>query len=201
MRVEEEPLDRGRHGPHRMLRLHSEVRVVTDNSVWLLRPTQEAAWYLRAPKQEGPRKDWEFTGGRLTDGAWMPMRRCWLFHPWGPDQPEAVRVLPGVGPINGFGVHTSGIETITGDFEINDWEMPLPDRLSLWHPFDGPDRSTLWLRLTDLEPNKEIRVKHRVEHFAETRLIRAWEIISDRADGYQALIDKAVGQIRWETRP
>lgn len=183
----------------RQLTLHGEVRVLTDNSVWLLRPTVEAAWYQRFPRQEGPRKEWEFQGGRLSDAVWMPMRRCWLIPAWG-GEIDAVRVLPGVGPRHGYGVHSSMVHKIEGDYELlepDEEDGPLPCRFSFWQPIETPDGPSAWLRLTDLEPDKEVRAKHQVELFRETKHVKTWDLWNTRADGHETLIEAAVGSIPW----
>lgn len=53
------------------LEIDGELRVVTDNSVWLVR----AATYCRMPRREEPRY---VPGPELADGCWHPHVGAWL---------------------------------------------------------------------------------------------------------------------------
>lgn len=166
-----------------------EVRVTTENSVWLLRD----GWYQRFPKAEGPRPFGQETGGRVSDGTWIPQHGLFWFTDRDGDR---MKIWPSIGhTING--VNTGIIETVTGDWDV---AVPVgPGRSStvFWQPLEtgaGPNR---WLRFTDLEPDKETRAKHRVDLFENTVVVKTWEIFNTRADGHEALVEAAVGSIRW----
>lgn len=55
----------------RELEISDEVRVVTENSVWLLRPDE----YCRLPRREQPRRA---PSPLLTDAVWHPHVGVWL---------------------------------------------------------------------------------------------------------------------------
>jgi hypothetical protein len=78
----------------------SIVRVVTENSNWLLTGDR----YQRLPRAEQPRPAVESIDGRLDDAHWHEMQRCWwvVFA----DGAAAVRILPMAGPPDGVGIVT-----------------------------------------------------------------------------------------------
>jgi len=92
----------------------SIVRVVTENSNWLL----TADRYQRLPRTEQPRPAVDSIEGRLDDAHWHEMRRCW----WVvyADGAAAVRILPVVGPSDGVGIVTGPIERIEGEWICDD---------------------------------------------------------------------------------
>lgn len=49
------------------------LRVATPNSVWLLTTHR----YQRLPRREQPRGATVAIDGRLDDGRWHELRRCW----------------------------------------------------------------------------------------------------------------------------
>jgi hypothetical protein len=84
----------------------SIVRVVTENSNWLL----TADRYQRLPRAEQPRPAVESIDGRLDDAHWHEMKRCWWVVP--ADGAATVRILPMAGPPDGVGIVTGAIERI-----------------------------------------------------------------------------------------
>jgi len=68
------------------------VRVETESSIWFV----TAARYQRLPREERPRPQRFSIEGRLADGEWHGLRRCWWrVHDDGDHQ---MRLLPEVGP-------------------------------------------------------------------------------------------------------
>lgn len=84
------------------------VRVTTESSIWLVTPER----YQRLPREERPRPPVVSIEGRLADGEWHGLRRCWWrVHADGERQ---MRLLPEVGPANGVGVVTGVIIAVKG---------------------------------------------------------------------------------------
>ncbi len=88
-----------------------ELRLVTENSLWLLR----ADTYFRMPKEERFReREWSIEG-RLDDCRWHPYRRVWFWIY------EGIwlrgRILPVAGPADGVGVYTGCILAIEGSWD------------------------------------------------------------------------------------
>ena len=69
------------------------VRVETESSIWFV----TVARYQRLPREERPRPQRFSIEGRLADGEWHGLRRCWWrVHDDGDRQ---MRLLPEVGPV------------------------------------------------------------------------------------------------------
>ncbi len=88
--------------------IDTEVRVVTERSVWLIRPDR----YLRLPLTETTRQRNDHAiDDRLDDAQWHGLRAGWWC--WDMDGCLRVRLLPVAGPEDGAGIVT-GLVTGTG---------------------------------------------------------------------------------------
>jgi len=78
------------------------VRVETERSIWLVAPER----YQRLPLEERPRPPVVSIQGRLADGSWHGLRRCW----WRirADGERRLRVLPTAGSADGVGMSCPG---------------------------------------------------------------------------------------------
>jgi hypothetical protein len=86
------------------------LRVETESSIWFV----TAERYQRLPRQEQPRPPTRSVDGRLADGDWHGLRRCWWrIHDDGERQ---MRLLPDVGPADGVGVVTGVVLAVTGEW-------------------------------------------------------------------------------------
>ena len=88
-----------------------ELRLITERSIWLLRPDS----YFRIPQDEGPREQIRSIEGRMDDCRWHEYRRAWF------DLENAtwlhVRILPAVGPPNGNGIYTGRVQVLSGTWD------------------------------------------------------------------------------------
>jgi len=88
--------------------IDGELRVVTERSVWLIRPDS----YLRLPSSEAPRERHRHAiEDRLDDARWHGLRAGWWC--WDVDGELRVRLLPAAGPEDGAGIVTGRV-TATG---------------------------------------------------------------------------------------
>lgn len=86
------------------------LRIETESSIWFV----TAERYQRLPREEQPRPATCSLDGRLADGDWHGLRRCWWrIHDDGERQ---LRLLPGVGPADGAGVVTGVVLGVTGEW-------------------------------------------------------------------------------------
>jgi hypothetical protein len=86
------------------------LRIETESSIWFV--TDER--YQRLPRQEQPRPATRSVDGRLADGDWHGLQRCWWrIHADGERQ---LRLLPKVGPADGVGVVTGVVLGVTGEW-------------------------------------------------------------------------------------
>lgn len=86
------------------------LRIETESSIWFV----TAERYQRLPREEQPRPATRSIDGRLADGGWHGLRRCWWrFHDDGERQ---LRLLPEVGPADGVGVVTGVVLDVTGEW-------------------------------------------------------------------------------------
>ena len=84
------------------------VRVTTESSIWFV----TANGYQRLPREERPRPPVTSIDGRLADGEWHRLRRCWWrLHADGERQ---LRLLPEAGPIDGGGVLSGVVVAVKG---------------------------------------------------------------------------------------
>lgn len=81
------------------LAIDDELRVVTENSVWFLRPDT----YCRMPRREEPR---HIPGPELTDGVWHPHVGAWLVTD---GLGSCIRLLPPDRPYGASGIVTGAI--------------------------------------------------------------------------------------------
>lgn len=81
------------------LSIDGELRVVTENSVWLIRPDT----YCRMPRREEAR---DAPGPELTDGAWHPHVGAWMLTT---SLGAYLRLLPPDRPEGATGIVTSTI--------------------------------------------------------------------------------------------
>ena len=90
------------------------VRVETERSVWLV----TGDGYQRLPRQERPRPPVVSIDGRLADGTWHGLRRCW----WRThvDGELRLRLLPKAGPADGAGVVSGPIVAVKGTWELTE---------------------------------------------------------------------------------
>jgi len=80
--------------------IDSELRVVTERSVWLIRSDR----YLRLPLTETERAQNLAIDSRLDDARWHGLREAWWC--WDTNGELRVRLLPVSGPEHGAGVLT-----------------------------------------------------------------------------------------------
>lgn len=86
------------------------LRIETESSIWFV----TAERYQRLPREEQPRPATRSVDGRLADGDWHGLRRCWWrIHDDGERQ---MRLLPGVGPTDGVGVVTGVVLALAGEW-------------------------------------------------------------------------------------
>jgi hypothetical protein len=84
------------------------MRVRTESSIWFVTTDR----YQRMPLEERPRPPVVSVEGRLADGEWHSLRRCWWrVHADGERQ---LRLLPEAGPVDGIGVLTGVVVVVKG---------------------------------------------------------------------------------------
>ena len=84
------------------------MRVTTESSIWFVMPNR----YQRMPLEERPRAPVVSVEGRLADGEWHRLRRCWWrVHADGERQ---LRLLPEARPVDGIGVVTGVVVAVKG---------------------------------------------------------------------------------------
>lgn len=93
--------------PPQPLTIHTELRVTTENSIWLIRPHT----YLRLPRTEAPRPPTPDIDGATLDARWHPHKGIWLHQV---HDNRWLRILPTGRPPHADGITTGLIETITG---------------------------------------------------------------------------------------
>ena len=84
-----------------------ELRVLTEASVWLVRPST----YLRLPRTEGPRAQIYDTDGAARDGVWHQHEGVWLLEG---DGVRMLNVLPAGRPPGSRGLFSGPIERVAG---------------------------------------------------------------------------------------
>lgn len=179
------------------------VTITSERSRWLFRPgfpgqpgaTGPVYWYQRMPLSEGGRTSGELRRGRLSDVRWMPMRRMALVEV---DLANVgivrrVRVLPGIGPISGFGIASGPIEAPSSGLETVDWTDHRHLTPDLWAEQRGSrsgDRP--WLRLVPgpFDGRSEIGVVH-AEVFANGSFDEACSFEAPRRATPSAVLDLA----------
>lgn len=85
----------------------TEITVVTENSVWLVRPFT----YHRTPRTEAPRPETLSIDGKLKDATWHQHDGVWLHVE--NDGGWRVRILPAGRPEGSVGVLSGLIEAIS----------------------------------------------------------------------------------------
>lgn len=86
------------------------LRVTTASSIWFV--TRDR--YQRIPRKERPRPTQRSVEGRLVDGQWHELRRCWWrVHP---DGARLLRLLPETGPSDGEGLISGLVLDVRGDW-------------------------------------------------------------------------------------
>lgn len=84
-----------------------EIRIVTERSLWLIRPDR----YLRMPRGEHFRERTEAIENRLDDHTWHEHRGAyWQANIYG----LRVRIKPVLGPADGAGILTGPVIEIRG---------------------------------------------------------------------------------------
>jgi hypothetical protein len=86
----------------------TEMRVVTENSIWLLRPDT----FMRMPKVEVERAPFVSIDGAGTDHEWRPYDQAWILDSVGA-QSWLLRVLPSGRPVGSYGLLSSPILSIS----------------------------------------------------------------------------------------
>lgn len=82
-----------------------ELRIVTAQSVWLIRPDR----YMRLPRREGPRP--HPNSKALSDAQWHPHLGVWkVTDPIG----TRYRILPAGRPPGSAGIHTGDVDHTAG---------------------------------------------------------------------------------------
>ena len=89
------------------LSIVSELRIVTEASIWLVRPTT----YLRLPRTEGPRAPLDDIDGATRDAVWHEHEGAWLLDVYGVLK---LNVLPAGRSDGSHGLHSGPIEEIAG---------------------------------------------------------------------------------------
>lgn len=104
---------------HTHISVPVELRVTTESSLWVIHPDR----YMRLPLSESPRRPVYSIEDRLRDGKWHEMRDIWFR--W-EDDGVRLRILPAVGPEDGYGIISGIIKEVAGDYELAEDEDPFP---------------------------------------------------------------------------
>ena len=88
-----------------VLTIEAELRVVTEASIWLVRPST----YLRLPRTEGPRAQLDDLDGATRDAEWHEHEGVWLLDASGV---RKLNVLPNGRPEGSRGLFSGPIEQI-----------------------------------------------------------------------------------------
>jgi len=89
------------------LAIESELRVITEASIWLVRPSS----YLRLPRTEGPRQQLDDLDGATRDAEWHEHEGAWLLDGNGVCK---LNVLPAGRPAGSCGLISGPIEQMAG---------------------------------------------------------------------------------------
>lgn len=86
----------------------TEMRVVTENSIWLVRPDT----FVRMPKVEVEREPFVSTDGAGTDHEWRSYDQAWIVDSVGA-KGWLLRVLPSGRPAGSYGLLSSRILSVS----------------------------------------------------------------------------------------